>query len=109
LPAPLAVSGPTVQRKRPPKVPWLPGASWWTARAWTHHPGGYRPGGGRAGGNVYYYKTKDDIIATVVEMHVDQLEAAFATLERAHRIDALTTSTDELRTAARRDGLTHHD
>jgi AcrR family transcriptional regulator len=37
-------------------------------------------------GNIYYYfKTKDDIIAAVVQARVDQLEAAFATLEGGHR------------------------
>jgi AcrR family transcriptional regulator len=37
-------------------------------------------------GNVYYYfKTKDDILAAVMQARVDQLEAAFATLERGHR------------------------
>lgn len=40
-------------------------------------------------GNVYYYfKTKDDIIAAVVQARVDELEAAFATLERGHRSPA---------------------
>lgn len=33
-------------------------------------------------GNVYYYfKTKDDLVAAVVQAHVDRLEAAFAELE----------------------------
>jgi AcrR family transcriptional regulator len=37
-------------------------------------------------GNVYYYfKAKDDIIAAVMQARVDQLEAAFAALERGHR------------------------
>jgi AcrR family transcriptional regulator len=37
-------------------------------------------------GNVYYYfKTKDDIIAAVLQARVDQLEATFAALERGHR------------------------
>ena len=36
-------------------------------------------------GNVYYYfKTKDDIIAAVVEAHRDRLRASFADLERRH-------------------------
>ena len=36
-------------------------------------------------GNVYYYfKTKDDIIAAVVEAHQDRLRASFADLERRH-------------------------
>jgi AcrR family transcriptional regulator len=37
-------------------------------------------------GNVYYYfKTKDDIVAAVVQARVDQLESTFAMLERGHR------------------------
>lgn len=37
-------------------------------------------------GNVYYYfKTKDDIIAAVVQAHADQLTSAVAALERRHR------------------------
>jgi TetR/AcrR family transcriptional regulator, transcriptional repressor for nem operon len=37
-------------------------------------------------GNVYYYfKTKDDIVAAVVQTHVDQLEVGMAELERRHR------------------------
>ena len=37
-------------------------------------------------GNVYYYfKTKDDIVASVAQARVEQIEAAVATLERAHR------------------------
>lgn len=37
-------------------------------------------------GNVYYYfKTKDDIIAAVVQTRVDQLEANFAVLQGGHR------------------------
>ena len=37
-------------------------------------------------GNVYYYfKTKDDILAAVMQARVDQLEATFAALERGHR------------------------
>jgi AcrR family transcriptional regulator len=37
-------------------------------------------------GNVYYYfKTKDDIIAAVVEARVRQIESAIAVLERRHR------------------------
>ena len=37
-------------------------------------------------GNVYYYfKTKDDIIAAVVQTHGDRLESALAELERRHR------------------------
>ena len=37
-------------------------------------------------GNVYYYfKTKGDIVAAVVQAHVDQLDADFAGLERSHR------------------------
>lgn len=37
-------------------------------------------------GNVYYYfKTKDDIVAAVVQTHVDQLGFAAAELERRHR------------------------
>lgn len=37
-------------------------------------------------GNVYYYfKSKDDIVAAVVQAHVDRLDAAFAELARGHR------------------------
>ena len=37
-------------------------------------------------GNVYYYfKTKDDLVAAVVQTHVDQLGFAVAELERRHR------------------------
>jgi AcrR family transcriptional regulator len=37
-------------------------------------------------GNVYYYfKTKDDIVAAVVQTHVHQIESAIAALERRHR------------------------
>jgi AcrR family transcriptional regulator len=37
-------------------------------------------------GNVYYYfKTKDDIVAAVVQTHVDQLGFAATELERRHR------------------------
>jgi AcrR family transcriptional regulator len=37
-------------------------------------------------GNVYYYfKTKDDIVAAVVQARVDELAATFAALERRHR------------------------
>lgn len=37
-------------------------------------------------GNVYYYfKTKDDIIAAVVEARVRQIESAIAALDRRHR------------------------
>lgn len=37
-------------------------------------------------GNVYYYfKAKDDIIAAVTRARMDELEAAFASLERGHR------------------------
>jgi hypothetical protein len=50
-----------------------------------HHPGGHRSGGGRAGNVCYCFKTKDDIIAAVMLAHVDQLEAAFVTLERGDR------------------------
>jgi AcrR family transcriptional regulator len=36
-------------------------------------------------GNVYYYfKTKDDIIATVLHHHADQLASGVAELERRH-------------------------
>lgn len=36
-------------------------------------------------GNIYYYfKTKDDLVAAVVQARVDELEAAFAALERGH-------------------------
>ena len=37
-------------------------------------------------GNVYYYfKTKDDIIAAVIEAHVQQAKAALASIEHSHR------------------------
>jgi TetR/AcrR family transcriptional regulator, transcriptional repressor for nem operon len=37
-------------------------------------------------GNVYYYfKTKDDIVAAVVETRVDQIESALIALARRHR------------------------
>jgi AcrR family transcriptional regulator len=37
-------------------------------------------------GNVYYYfKTKDDIVAAVVQAHVDQIESTIAALEHRHR------------------------
>ena len=37
-------------------------------------------------GNVYYYfKTKDDIVGSVVQTHVDQLTSEIAALERRHR------------------------
>jgi TetR/AcrR family transcriptional regulator, transcriptional repressor for nem operon len=37
-------------------------------------------------GNVYYYfKTKDDIIAAVIEAHVQQSRAALAAISSAHR------------------------
>jgi AcrR family transcriptional regulator len=37
-------------------------------------------------GNVYYYfKTKDDIIAAVIEAHVHQAKAALASIESSHR------------------------
>jgi AcrR family transcriptional regulator len=37
-------------------------------------------------GNVYYYfKTKDDIVAAVVEARVGELQAALAALDNAHR------------------------
>lgn len=37
-------------------------------------------------GNVYYYfKTKHDIVAAVVQTHVEQIESALAALERRHR------------------------
>jgi TetR/AcrR family transcriptional regulator, transcriptional repressor for nem operon len=36
-------------------------------------------------GNVYYYfKTKDDIIAAVIEAHVQQAKAALASIDRSH-------------------------
>ena len=37
-------------------------------------------------GNVYYYfKTKDDIIAAVIEAHVQQSKAALASIDNSHR------------------------
>jgi AcrR family transcriptional regulator len=40
-------------------------------------------------GNVYYYfKTKDDIIAAVVQARAHQIESALAALERRHRSPA---------------------
>ena len=37
-------------------------------------------------GNVYYYfKTKDDIIAAVIEAHVQQARAALASIDGSHR------------------------
>ena len=37
-------------------------------------------------GNVYYYfKTKDDLVQAVVDGHVDELRAMFASFERQHR------------------------
>lgn len=37
-------------------------------------------------GNVYYYfKTKDDIIAAVIEAHVQQSKAALASIDSSHR------------------------
>lgn len=39
----------------------------------------------RVGNLYYYFKTKDDIIAAVIQARVDQLGAAFAALEREHR------------------------
>ena len=37
-------------------------------------------------GNVYYYfKTKDDIIAAVIEAHVQQSKAALASIDSTHR------------------------
>lgn len=37
-------------------------------------------------GNVYYYfKTKDEIVAAVVQAHVQQLESTLAEMERGHR------------------------
>lgn len=37
-------------------------------------------------GNMYYYfKTKDDIVAAIVQTHADQLTSAIAALERRHR------------------------
>jgi len=37
-------------------------------------------------GNVYYYfKTKDDIVAAVIEAHVQQAKAALAAIDRSHR------------------------
>src|SRR5918995_6254411 len=37
-------------------------------------------------GNVYYYfKAKDDIVAAVVQAHVNQIESSIAALERRHR------------------------
>ncbi len=37
-------------------------------------------------GNVYYYfKTKDDIIAAVIEAHVQQAKAALASIDGSHR------------------------
>ena len=37
-------------------------------------------------GNVYYYfKTKNDIVAAVVQTHVEQIESALAALEQRHR------------------------
>lgn len=37
-------------------------------------------------GNVYYYfKTKDEVIAAVVEAHVQQVRAALASIDTAHR------------------------
>src|SRR5436190_6345156 len=37
-------------------------------------------------GNVYYYfKTKDDIIAVVIEAHVQQSKAALASIDSSHR------------------------
>lgn len=37
-------------------------------------------------GNLYYYfKTKDEIVAAVVQAHREQLEAALADLDRRHR------------------------
>ena len=37
-------------------------------------------------GNVYYYfKTKDDIIAAVIEAHVQQAKAALASIDSGHR------------------------
>jgi AcrR family transcriptional regulator len=37
-------------------------------------------------GNVYYYfKTKDDIVAAVVQTHVRQIESGLAALDRRHR------------------------
>src|SRR6516162_4763354 len=37
-------------------------------------------------GNVYYYfKTKDEVIAAVVDAHVQQVEALLAAIDAAHR------------------------
>lgn len=37
-------------------------------------------------GNVYYYfKTKNDIVAAVVQTHVEQIESSLALLEQRHR------------------------
>ena len=37
-------------------------------------------------GNVYYYfKTKDDIIAAVIQAHVQQSKAALAAIDECHR------------------------
>jgi len=37
-------------------------------------------------GNVYYYfKTKDDIVAAVIEAHVQQAKAALAAIDSSHR------------------------
>jgi TetR/AcrR family transcriptional regulator, transcriptional repressor for nem operon len=37
-------------------------------------------------GNVYYYfKTKDDVIAAVVEAHAQQVKATLASIDRQHR------------------------
>jgi TetR/AcrR family transcriptional regulator, transcriptional repressor for nem operon len=36
-------------------------------------------------GNVYYFKTKDDIIAAVIEAHVQQHKAALDSIDSTHR------------------------
>ena len=61
-------------------------------------------------GNVYYYfKTKDDLVAAVVDTHVEQIEAGLRLLEQRHRspkarLKALVGSVAEQRDAIARYG-----
>src|SRR5579859_3610429 len=64
-------------------------------------------------GNVYYYfKTKDDIIAAVVQAHVDQSRAALAAIDRRHpsprdRLKTLVTEFADQREVIARYGCPH--
>jgi AcrR family transcriptional regulator len=60
-------------------------------------------------GNLYYYfKTKDDLIAAIVQTHAQQLGSALGELERRHRSPRARLKALVGVLAGRRDRLAHH-